>query len=63
MKPDSKPIDPTKRTEVPQERVLTLPEASLITRVFLVLLLVPMLFEISVAGRTARGVDAACSRM
>ena len=47
MKPDSKPIDPTKRTEVPQERVLTLPEASLITRVFLVLLLVPMLFEIS----------------
>ena len=47
MKPDSKPIDPSKRTEVPQERVLTLPEASLITRVFLVLLLVPMLFEIS----------------
>ena len=47
MKPDSKPIDPTKRTEVPQERVLTPPEASLITRVFLVLLLVPMLFEIS----------------
>jgi hypothetical protein len=47
MKPDFKPIDPAKRTEVPQERVLTPPEASLITRVFLVLLLVPMLFEIS----------------
>jgi hypothetical protein len=47
MKPDSKPIDPAKRTEVPQERDLTPPEASLITRVFLVLLLVPMLFEIS----------------
>ena len=47
MKPDFKPIDPAKRTEVPQERVLTSPEASLITRVFLVMLLVPMLFEIS----------------
>lgn len=47
MKPTAQPIDASKRTEVIPERTLTAPEASLITRVFLVLLLVPMLFEIS----------------
>ncbi|MBL9131822.1 MAG: hypothetical protein JNG86_11515 [Verrucomicrobiaceae bacterium] len=47
MKPVSKPIDPKKHTEVPPEPELTREAASTIQRLFLAMLLLPMLFEIS----------------
>lgn len=46
MKPTAQPIDPTKRTEVKPERILTREEASLVLRIFLLLLLLPFLFEL-----------------
>lgn len=46
MKPTAQPIDPTKRTEVKPERIQTREEASLVLRIFLLLLLLPFLFEL-----------------
>jgi hypothetical protein len=47
MKPAAPVIDPSKRTVITPERQLSKAEAGLIVRVFLILLLVPMLFEFS----------------
>lgn len=52
MKPSAPPIDPAKRTEVIPERTLTRAEASRILRIFLLLLVVPMVFEL---GRVVSG--------
>ncbi|MBE7494582.1 MAG: hypothetical protein HS117_06530 [Verrucomicrobiaceae bacterium] len=47
MKPVAKPIDPGKHSEVPPAPELTRESADMIRRVFLAMLLLPMMFEIS----------------
>lgn len=47
MKPAAKPIDPVKRTEVPPERQLSRESAAMLLRVFLAMLVLPLVFELS----------------
>jgi len=56
MKPEAPPIDPKKRSTVPPPEVLSEPGARMVLRVFLAMLIVPVLFQLAGTNYLTAGV-------